>query len=36
MTYSVVVRAAAQAEAAKAFLWYERRSKGLGGDSPIP
>lgn len=30
MTYTVVVRAAAQAEAAKAFLWYERRSRGLG------
>ncbi len=30
MSYSVVVRAAAQVEAAKAFLWYEQRSRGLG------
>ena len=30
MKYTVVVRASAQAEAAKAFLWYEQRSKGLG------
>lgn len=31
MSYTVVVRAAAQAEAAEAFLWYEQRSPGLGG-----
>ena len=30
MIYSVVVRAAAQVEAAQAFLWYDERSKGLG------
>jgi uncharacterized DUF497 family protein len=30
MNYSVVVRAAAQAEAVDAFLWYEARSKDLG------
>lgn len=30
MSYSVLVRAAAQVEAAKAFLWYEQRSRGLG------
>lgn len=30
MTYTVVVRAAAQAEAATAFLWYEQRNIGLG------
>ncbi len=30
MNYSVVVRAAAQAEAVDAFLWYEARNKGLG------
>lgn len=30
MSYTVVVRAAAQAEAAEAYLWYEERSRGLG------
>lgn len=30
MSYTVVVRAAAQAEAAEAFLWYEERRPGLG------
>lgn len=30
MSYTVVVRAAAQAEAADAYSWYEERSNGLG------
>ena len=30
MSFTVVIRAAAQAEAAEAFLWYEERSEGLG------
>lgn len=30
MSYTVVVRAAAQAEAADAYSWYEERSIGLG------
>lgn len=30
MSFTVVVRAAAQAEAVDAFLWYEERSRGLG------
>jgi plasmid stabilization system protein ParE len=30
MSFTVVVRAAAQAEAVDAYLWYEERSSGLG------
>jgi plasmid stabilization system protein ParE len=30
MSFTVVVRAAAQAEAVDAYLWYEERSPGLG------
>ncbi len=32
MTWRVVFEAAAQAEIAEAFDWYEQKSYGLGGD----
>lgn len=32
MTWQVIFEAAAQAEIAEAFEWYEQKSYGLGGD----
>lgn len=31
MNYKLMIRLAAQAEAAEIYTWYESRSKGLGG-----